>query len=84
MAQGLREALKAKSIALTHGESRELMAKTFGFCNWKVLSAAIQKKCRRYILKKRQMWSRDLKSILAWMKHRPSNFAEAHQRGACR
>jgi uncharacterized protein len=43
MAQGLCEALKAKSIALTRSESLELIARRFGFCNWKVLSAAIQK-----------------------------------------
>jgi Glyoxalase superfamily protein len=42
MAQSLREALKAKSIALTHSESLELIAKTFGFHDWNVLSAAIQ------------------------------------------
>jgi uncharacterized protein len=42
MAQSLREALKTKSIPLTHSESLELIAKTLGFHDWNVLSAAIQ------------------------------------------
>jgi len=42
MAQTLREALKAKSVTLTHGESLELVARTLGFHDWNVLSAAIQ------------------------------------------
>jgi uncharacterized protein len=42
MAQTLREALKAKSIPLTHSESLELVARTLGFQDWNVLSAAIQ------------------------------------------
>ena len=31
MAQTLREALKAKSVSLTHSESLELVAKVLGF-----------------------------------------------------
>jgi ATP-dependent Lon protease len=42
MAQTLREMLKTKSITLSHSESLELIAKTLGFHDWNVLSAAIQ------------------------------------------
>ena len=42
MAQTLREALKMKSIALTHSESLELVATILGFHDWNVLSATIQ------------------------------------------
>jgi ATP-dependent Lon protease len=42
MAQTLRDSLKTKSISVTHGESLELVAKTLGFHDWNVLSAAIQ------------------------------------------
>ncbi len=42
MAQTLREALKPKSVSLTHSESLELVAKMLGFHDWNVLSAHIQ------------------------------------------
>ena len=42
MAQTLREALKPKSLSLTHSESLELVAKMLGFHDWNVLSAHIQ------------------------------------------
>jgi ATP-dependent Lon protease len=42
MAQTLRDALKTKSIPLTHSESLEVIARTLGFHDWNVLSAAIQ------------------------------------------
>jgi uncharacterized protein len=42
MAQTLREALKLKSVSLTHSESLELVAKILGFQDWNVLSARIQ------------------------------------------
>ena len=42
MAQTLREALKLKSISVSHSESLELVARTLGFHDWNVLSAAIQ------------------------------------------
>jgi uncharacterized protein len=42
MAQTLREALKTKSVSLTHSESLELVAKILGFHDWNVLSATIQ------------------------------------------
>jgi ATP-dependent Lon protease len=42
MAQTLRQALKAKSVSLTHSESLELVAKTFGFSDWNFLAAKIQ------------------------------------------
>src|SRR5215468_9471240 len=42
MAQTLREALKTKSVSLTHGESLELVATILGFRDWNVLSATIQ------------------------------------------
>jgi uncharacterized protein len=41
MAQTLREALKAKSLSLTHSESLELVAKVLGFHDWNVLAARI-------------------------------------------
>jgi uncharacterized protein len=41
MAQTLRDTLKTRSITLTHSESLELVAKTLGFHDWNVLSAAI-------------------------------------------
>lgn len=42
MAQTLRDALKTKSISVSHSESLELVAKTLGFHDWNVLAAAIQ------------------------------------------
>jgi ATP-dependent Lon protease len=42
MAQTLREALKPKSISLTHSESLELVAKMLGFHDWNELSAKFQ------------------------------------------
>jgi uncharacterized protein len=42
MAQTLREALKTKSVSLTHSESLELIARILGFHDWNVLSARIQ------------------------------------------
>jgi len=42
MALTLRQALKAKSVLLTHSESLELVAKTLGFADWNVLAAKIQ------------------------------------------
>jgi ATP-dependent Lon protease len=42
MAQTLREALKTKSVSLTHSESLELVATVLGFHDWNVLSARIQ------------------------------------------
>ena len=42
MAQTLREAFKAKSVPLTHSESLELVAKTFGLPDWNFLAAKIQ------------------------------------------
>jgi ATP-dependent Lon protease len=42
MAQRLRDALKQKSVSLTHSESLELIAKVFGFHDWNELSAKIQ------------------------------------------
>ena len=42
MAQRLRDALKQKSVSLTHSESLELVAKTFGFHDWNELSARVR------------------------------------------
>ncbi len=42
MAQTLREALKARSVSITHSESLELIAKILGLHDWNVLSAQIQ------------------------------------------
>lgn len=41
MAHSLRDALKVKAMEITHSESLELIAKTFGYDNWNVLSARI-------------------------------------------
>ena len=46
MAQTLREALKTKSVTLTHSESLELVATMLGFRDWNVLSARIQSEVR--------------------------------------
>jgi ATP-dependent Lon protease len=42
MAQTLRQALKERSVSLTHSESLELISKVLGFADWNVLSARIQ------------------------------------------
>jgi hypothetical protein len=42
MAQTLREALNARSVSLTVGESLELIAKILGFPDWNVLAARIK------------------------------------------
>ena len=42
MARSLSEALKPKSVVLTHSESLELIAAIFGVDNWNVLSAQIK------------------------------------------
>lgn len=42
MAKTLREALNAKSVALTNSESQELVARILGFRDWNVLAARIQ------------------------------------------
>jgi hypothetical protein len=41
MAHSLRDALKVKAMGITHSESLELIAKTFGYENWNILSAKI-------------------------------------------
>jgi len=41
MAHALRDALKAKSVEITHSESLELIAKAFGYEDWNILSAKI-------------------------------------------
>jgi hypothetical protein len=41
MAHSLRDALKVKAMEITHSESLELIAKTFGYENWNILSAKI-------------------------------------------
>ena len=42
MAQTLRQALKAKSVSLSHSESLEIVARTLGFRGWNVLAAKIE------------------------------------------
>src|ERR1700742_3526829 len=42
MAQTLREALKTKSVSITHSESLELIARSFGLPDWNHLAAKIQ------------------------------------------
>ncbi|WKA27987.1 ClpX C4-type zinc finger protein [Bradyrhizobium roseum] len=41
MAHSLRDALKVKAMEITHSESLELIAKTFGYDNWNILSVKI-------------------------------------------
>lgn len=41
MAQALRQALKERSVSLTHSESLELIARLFGVADWNTLSARI-------------------------------------------
>src|SRR3954463_12190938 len=41
MAHSLRDALKARAMEITHSGSLELIAKTFGYENWNILSAKI-------------------------------------------
>src|SRR4029453_125026 len=41
MAQTLRQALKERSVSLTHSESLELIAKVLGLADWNTLSARI-------------------------------------------
>lgn len=41
MAQSLRQALSAKNIPVSHSDSLELIAQSFGFENWNILSAKI-------------------------------------------
>jgi len=42
MAQTLREALKGKSVSISHSESLELIARSFGLPDWNYLAAKIQ------------------------------------------
>lgn len=42
MAHALRDALLLKAIETTHSECLELIAKTFGYENWNILSAKIE------------------------------------------
>jgi hypothetical protein len=39
MARSLRQALGARGVVVTHSESLELIARSFGFDNWNVLAA---------------------------------------------
>lgn len=41
MAQSLRRALSARNIPVSHSDSLELIAQSFGFDNWNILSAKI-------------------------------------------
>jgi hypothetical protein len=42
MAQSLRQALSERAVTVTHSESLELIAKTFGLDNWNILAAQIE------------------------------------------
>jgi hypothetical protein len=42
MARALRDALKSRVVEITHSESLELIAKTFGYDNWNILAAKIE------------------------------------------
>jgi ClpX C4-type zinc finger/Glyoxalase superfamily protein len=41
MAQSLRQALTARDVTITHSDSLELIAKSFGLDNWNILAAKI-------------------------------------------
>jgi hypothetical protein len=41
IAEGLRQSLAAKNLALSHSECLELVARMFGFGNWNVLASKI-------------------------------------------
>lgn len=41
-ARALRDALKAKTIEITHSQCLELIAKAFGYENWNILAAKIE------------------------------------------
>jgi ClpX C4-type zinc finger/Glyoxalase superfamily protein len=41
MAHSLRDALRIKSVEISHSDALELVAKAFGFDSWNVLSAKI-------------------------------------------
>jgi hypothetical protein len=41
MAHSLRDALRTKSVEISHSDALELVAKAFGLDNWNVLSAKI-------------------------------------------
>ena len=56
MAQTLREALKTKSVSLTHSESLELVATIFGFRDWNVLSATISLRSNLLPIADRPFW----------------------------
>jgi Glyoxalase superfamily protein len=49
MAQTLREALKRKSVTVSHSECLELVAKVLGFHDWNVLSAQIQSEHKQLV-----------------------------------
>ena|SRR5581483_5207856 len=42
MAHALRDALKSRTVEITHSESLELIAKAFGYDNWNILAAKIE------------------------------------------
>jgi hypothetical protein len=42
MAQSLRQALTERAVTVTHSESLELIAKSFGLDNWNILAAKIE------------------------------------------
>jgi len=50
MAKTLRAMLAEKQLAVSHSESLELIAKTFGLANWNVLAAAIDRESRAHVL----------------------------------
>jgi uncharacterized protein len=51
MAQTLRDLLKQKSVSLTHSESLELVAKSFGFHDWNELSAKLRSEQDQALIK---------------------------------
>ena len=42
MARALRETLKSRAVEILHSDLLELIAKTFGYENWNILSAKIK------------------------------------------
>ncbi len=47
MAKALREALAARDISIQHSEALEIVAGQFGFANWNILSARIEREAER-------------------------------------
>src|SRR5690606_20098858 len=43
MAKSIRQSLAGKNLAVSHGEALEIVARQFGYDNWNILSARLEK-----------------------------------------